>query len=188
MIKQLAIGLVLLASSASFSHAEEVKPLLETNDGSMIIFGCPKCEPEVEVEKAVLKPGSQFLDVRKIGDDLKIYRTENWLGGSPVSYIHMPSNPDDKRYSALVEGPLDATPLSEVLDLAPVASIGEQDMMEINAIGPKKPDLNQKIIRDIAIIESTNVEPVMASVEDTAPVTPKKPTEIDADSFELRLN
>lgn len=188
MIKQLAIGSVLLASAASYSYAAENKPLLETKSGSMIVFGCPKCEPEVEIKKVVLEQGSQFLEVRKVGEDLKIYRTENWLGGSPVSYIHMPSNPDDKRFAVLEEGRLDMTPLPDPLDTTAVASIGDADMMEIDLIDPKKPDVNQEIIKDVAIIDAETLEPVMASMEEKAPMTPEKPTEIDAASFELRLN
>lgn len=184
MIKQLAIGSVLLASAASYSHAADNKPLLETKNGSIITFGCPKCEPEVEVEKVSLEPGSQIFDVRKVGDDLKIYRTENWLGGSPVSYIHIPSNPDDARFATLEEGPLDMTPLPELLDTTAVASIGNADVMEIDAIGPKMPDVNQ----DIAIIDAETVEPVMAAVEHNVSMAPEQPAEVDAAGFELRLN
>lgn len=189
MIKQLAISSVLLASAASYSYAAENKPLLETKSGSMIVFGCPKCEPEVEVKKVVLEQGSQFLEVRKVGEDLKIYRTENWLGGSPVSYIHMPSNPDDKRFAVLEEGRLDMTPLPDPLDTTAVASIGDGDMIDTHVIGPRRPDLNQEMVKDIAVIDAETVEPVMASMEDKAPImTPEKPEDIDAASFELRLN
>lgn len=188
MIKQLVISSILLASAASYSFAGEEQPLLETNTGSMIIFGCPKCEPEKTEEDIALEPGSQFLEVRKIGDDLKIYRTENWLGGSPVSYVHMPSNPDDKRFAGLAEGPLDMSPLPEVFDLAPVASISDEDMIDMNVIGPKKPDQSHVMAKDVATLDAANVDPVMASVEDKAPMGEENLTELDVESFELRLN
>lgn len=188
MIKQLAICSVLLTSASSNGHAEETKPLMETKVGSMIVYGCPKCEPEIAVEEVVLEQGSQFLEVRKVGDDMKIYRTENWLGGSPVSYVHMPSNPDDKRFAALEEGPLDMTPLGETIDIATVASIANQDNMKIDAIGPKRPDQNQEIINDIAVIKRIDIEPVIASVGDTIPKTAQKSYDVDGADFKLRLN
>ncbi|WP_162651979.1 hypothetical protein [Lentilitoribacter sp. Alg239-R112] len=188
MIRQLAISLVLLASIASYSHADEKKPLLETNKGSMIIFGCPKCEPEVEVEEVVLEQGSQILDVRKVGENLKIYRTENWLGGSPVSYIHMPSNPNDKRFSALVEGPLDITPLPTPLDTEAVASIGDQKMLDTNIIGPRRANSEQDSSEGLAVLNTTDTDPVMASVDETKEIVPQKSTEFDATTLELRLN
>lgn len=183
MIKQLVIGSVLLASATSITLAEENTPLLQTNDGSMIVFGCPNCEPEVEVEKVVLEPGSQFLEVRKVGDEMKIYRTENWLGGSPVSYIHMPSNPDDKRFSALEEGPLGTSPLVVSLDITPVASIDTDDL-----IGPKMPEANHEMVKEITIVDQTPIEPVVASMEIDMQMEPKKSAELNTVGFELRLN
>ena len=49
---------------------------------------CPALKTKiVEEPEVTLKPGTQTIEVRKVNGELKVFRTEAWLGGSPVTFV-----------------------------------------------------------------------------------------------------
>ncbi|MBB3656431.1 hypothetical protein FHX15_001644 [Rhizobium sp. BK650] len=85
---------LLAAGSAMASSIEVIGPNKPKEAGSIVIETCAHCPPpETQASKkdyAVpeLRPGAfQQAEVRDIGGEKKIYRTENWMGGSPVLFV-----------------------------------------------------------------------------------------------------
>ncbi|MEP2948036.1 MAG: plant virulence effector HPE1-like domain-containing protein [Lentilitoribacter sp.] len=178
----------------------------ETVKGSLIVFGCPSCKKEVEEEGPVLESGTQMFEMRKVGDDEKLYRVENWLGGSPVAFAHVTPTPEGV---ALLLG---KDPNN--IDDNSVASIGVSEPTRLAIYGPAQPSEN--LVEDLAIatLESDEATPLgpeiepnlkpsiaaassmpasdvkiemedqsMAMAEESAPAK-----DLDASSFSLRLN
>lgn len=59
---------------------------------SIVEIGCPSCARKAAAaaeEEATIKlaPGEQIIEVRDVAGEKMIYRTENWLGGSPVTMV-----------------------------------------------------------------------------------------------------
>ncbi len=56
--------------------------------GSIMTFKCGHCDTEeVEQEKKAMLPGNQTIEIQMIDGERMLYRKENWLGGSPVTFI-----------------------------------------------------------------------------------------------------
>lgn len=179
----------------------------ETVKGSLIVFGCPSCKKEVEEEGPVLESGTQMFEMRKVGDDEKLYRVENWLGGSPVAFAHVTPTPES---IALLLG---KEPNN--IDDNSVASIGVSEPTRLAIYGPAQPSEN--LAEDLAIVtlesnEATtpvvpeiepNLKPSIAAatsmpasdgkieMEDQSMAMAEEPAlakDLDASSFSLRLN
>lgn len=64
-------------------------------DGSILVIGCPSCVEKAEAPKEPpLAPGHEIVRIEKSGSKTKVYRTGNWLGGSPVTYVRSASDAD----------------------------------------------------------------------------------------------
>ena len=66
---------------------------------SIVEIGCPSCaraaaEKAAEDAEIKLAPGEQIVAARDLGGEMMIYRTENWLGGSPVTMVRKASEAD----------------------------------------------------------------------------------------------
>lgn len=90
-----------LCLSAGTTYAGSVEPFQPSSSTrtSIIEVGCPPCVLEAErkaAEEAMvkLKPGEQIFEVREMGGEQMIYRTEQWLGGSPVTMVRKASEAD----------------------------------------------------------------------------------------------
>lgn len=87
----LLAGMMSMATAAA--GAESSIDNVKTNDTTTSIdyITCPACAPlktkKVEKPTFVLKPGTQKVEVKDVDGVLKVYRTEAWLGGSPVTYV-----------------------------------------------------------------------------------------------------
>ncbi|MGN6550029.1 MAG: plant virulence effector HPE1-like domain-containing protein [Pararhizobium sp.] len=60
-----------------------------TSTVDITTIGCPNC---VAAEKPVqphLPTGHERIRVEQVDGKAKVFRTENWLGGSPVTYVSM---------------------------------------------------------------------------------------------------
>ncbi|MBB3592289.1 hypothetical protein FHX08_002633 [Rhizobium sp. BK529] len=130
---------LLAAGSAMASSIEVIGPSKPKEAGSIVTESCTHCPPlQAEVSKkdyAVpeLRPGTfQQAEVRDIGGEKKIYRTENWMGGSPVLFVSKatpeqmlalaPSAPaegiDNEATAAVVGG--DAKPVMAGMQASPL--------------------------------------------------------------------
>ncbi|MBB3389268.1 hypothetical protein FHT82_001991 [Rhizobium sp. BK275] len=85
---------LLAAGSAMAGSIEVVGPSKPKDAGSIITETCDHCPPlRTEASKKdysvpELRPGAfQQAEVRDVDGEKKIYRTENWMGGSPVLFV-----------------------------------------------------------------------------------------------------
>jgi len=83
-----------MCAGAGAAQAGSVEPFEATSSTrtSIVEIGCPSCARAAAVKAAEeaeikLAPGEQIIEVRNVGGDMMIYRTENWLGGSPVTMV-----------------------------------------------------------------------------------------------------
>ncbi|MEM5495558.1 plant virulence effector HPE1-like domain-containing protein [Hoeflea sp. AS16] len=94
----IAAAVCMGAGTAGASSIEPYSPSMNTRT-SIVEIGCPSCAREA-AEKAAeeaeikLAPGEQIVEVHEIGGEMMIYRTENLLGGSPVTMVRKASEAD----------------------------------------------------------------------------------------------
>jgi hypothetical protein len=89
--------MILLASmmtvAATAANAESSIDRIKTGDTgrSITTIHCPACAPlksrKAALQAVMLKPGTQKVEIREVNGELKVFRTEAWLGGSPVTYV-----------------------------------------------------------------------------------------------------
>ncbi|WP_416065583.1 plant virulence effector HPE1-like domain-containing protein [Rhizobium sp. ZK1] len=85
---------LLAAGSAMAASIEVIGPSRPKEAGSIITETCGHCPPlraeasKKEYSVPELRPGAfQQAEVRDVDGEKKIYRTENWMGGSPVLFV-----------------------------------------------------------------------------------------------------
>jgi hypothetical protein len=87
----LLAGMMTFAAAAA--NAESSIDIIRTDNTSRSIdfIRCSACAPlkakKAAVADVVLKPGTQKVEIRDVAGVRKVYRTEAWLGGSPVTYV-----------------------------------------------------------------------------------------------------
>jgi hypothetical protein len=87
----LLAGMMTFAAAAA--NAESSIDVIKTDNTSRSIdfIRCSACAPlktkKAAVADVVLKPGTQKVEIRDVAGVRKVYRTEAWLGGSPVTYV-----------------------------------------------------------------------------------------------------
>ncbi|MBY5622842.1 plant virulence effector HPE1-like domain-containing protein [Rhizobium leguminosarum] len=95
-MRQIFLGaaILLMAGSAMASSIEVVGKTAPSAEGSIVTESCAHCPPlQAELTKRdytvpELKPGVlQASEIRDVGGEKKIYRTEGWMGGSPVVFV-----------------------------------------------------------------------------------------------------
>ncbi|MGO7985307.1 plant virulence effector HPE1-like domain-containing protein [Rhizobium leguminosarum] len=95
-MRQIFLGaaILLMAGSAMASSIEVVGRTAPSAEGSIVTETCAHCPPlQAELTKKdytvpELKPGVlQASEIRDVGGEKKIYRTEGWMGGSPVVFV-----------------------------------------------------------------------------------------------------
>ncbi|NKL78802.1 plant virulence effector HPE1-like domain-containing protein [Rhizobium leguminosarum] len=95
-MRQIFLGaaILLMAGSAMASSIEVVGKTAPSAEGSIVTETCAHCPPlQAELAKRdytvpELKPGVlQASEIRDVGGERKIYRTEGWMGGSPVVFV-----------------------------------------------------------------------------------------------------
>lgn len=89
---RLNILVLALLSSAVSAQASSIDVVTTGKDAPRSIekISCPACvaKPKKVVQSVVeLAPGTQKIEIREVGGVKKIYRTEAWLGGSPVVMV-----------------------------------------------------------------------------------------------------
>ncbi|MCH4544557.1 hypothetical protein MK632_01990 [Rhizobium changzhiense] len=95
-MRQIFLGaaILLMAGSAMASSIEVVGKTAPSAERSIVTETCAHCPPlQAELTKKdytvpELKPGVlQASEIRDVGGEKKIYRTEGWMGGSPVVFV-----------------------------------------------------------------------------------------------------
>ena len=94
----IAAAVCMGAGSAGASSIEPYTPSANTKT-SIVEIGCPSCareaaEKAAEEAQVKLAPGEQIVEVHEVGGEMMIYRTENLLGGSPVTMVRKASEAD----------------------------------------------------------------------------------------------
>lgn len=201
----LSLSTSVVFAESSLKMAED--KLIETNQGSITVFGCPSCKEVEEEVGIVLDSGTQIFEMRKVGDDEKLYRVENWLGGSPVAFAHVTSSAES--IAILLENGSEQE-LANIDDSA-VSSIGTAEPSRLAIYGPAQadedlaiatlddgdertplgPDIEPNLMPAIAATTSMTFESEKIALEDKTMAMAKEPIpvkELDAGSFSLRLN
>jgi hypothetical protein len=90
----LTAAIVLTAGSAMASSIEVIGGGNATKAGSIIAKSCRSCPPLLTPEAKkdyvvpTLQPGAfQASVIKDVDGKEKLYRTENWMGGSPVLFV-----------------------------------------------------------------------------------------------------
>jgi len=164
------------AGAANASSIEPFNPTASKRT-SIIEIGCPSCAREAEAKAKAeaetrLAPGEQIVEVREIAGQQMIYRTENLLGGSPVTMVRKASEAD------LIALGVKAPKVNETAEAdEPLSGTNEQ---QVASGAEGKPALFEPVMANSApgIDEDTKTS---ALGEDPAKA-------FDPSKFELRLN
>lgn len=172
----LAAAVCIGAGPASASSIEPYSPSMNTRN-SIVEIGCPSCtraaaEKAAEEAEVRLAPGEQIVEVHEVDGKMMIYRTENLLGGSPVTMVRKASEAD---LIALGYAEPETKQIAETD--APAVDAGEKPM---TAEAEGEPKLFEPVIANSA--PGIDEETMTSALGDT----PK--AEFDASKFELRLN
>jgi hypothetical protein len=94
----------MMSMAATYAQAASSIDVVSSDSTARSIerVACPDCKPPKAKKAAtpdiVLKPGTQKVELREVNGELKVFRTEAWLGGSPVTYVSKASTEQiDKR-------------------------------------------------------------------------------------------
>ena len=87
-VQILALSAVILAGPSFAGSISDVKQ--GTTDNSIEHVTCVRCVTVTtakKVELPTLAPGTQRVEIREVNGERKIFRTEAWMGGSPVVFV-----------------------------------------------------------------------------------------------------
>jgi len=164
----------LAAGNAAASSIESVASGT-TDNASVATVSCVACPPLQSKKKVTyvvptIAAGDETVELKKINGEMKMVRTEAWLGGSPVVFVSKPSQEFIK--AAAVEG--DASPTvivsTNANDQNPVAD-------------------DAKMIAVDRTAKTAAVTPVGASMGGTAKkATADGSQQFDPSTLELRLD
>lgn len=161
------------AGTAGATSIETVTAGQNVNN-SISDISCGQCPPLVVKKKTSyivpeVAPGTARVELKQINGEMKLVRTEAWLGGSPVVFINKASEADIKAAQA-------TTPTQEHLA---TATTGNALPVEAQATAT------------LNIIDNTakTAAVATASMADIASVTPQdnQSQEVDLQNFQLRL-
>lgn len=88
----LLAGVISMAATAVQAESSfTVVGATNRTTGSVEQITCPTCAPlktkKIEKTEITLKPGTQKVEIREVNGEKKVFRTEAWLGGSPVTHV-----------------------------------------------------------------------------------------------------
>jgi hypothetical protein len=126
-------ALALLAAPA-FAGSIETMPAA-TSSGSISTLRCEECPALRPKAKAsnyhvdAIAPGTQKIEIREENGERKIFRTEAWMGGSPVLFVN--KAPAEALQAAEAEKPLDENAAAQTVDASTKTSaLGAQTAHE----------------------------------------------------------
>jgi len=162
------------ASTAGASSLENVVSGEKVNS-SISQLSCGQCPPLVVEKKnsyivPEVAPGTDRVELKKINGEMKLVRTEAWLGGSPVVFISKASDADIQQ--ARAKEPHTGDLAKAVTADAPPVEARARATVEIVDMAAKTASL------------------AIASTAGMAAVTPQdtQSQEVDLENFQLRLN
>ena len=87
-MRSLVLAAVLMAApGTAFAGSFTVIADRAVDAGSIMSIGVPAPKVAPAPKETVLAPGHELISLRQVDGKTKIYRTEAWLGGSPVTYV-----------------------------------------------------------------------------------------------------
>jgi hypothetical protein len=166
------------AGAANASSIEPYTPSMNTRN-SIVEFGCPSCT-RAAAEKAAaeaevrLAPGEQIIEVHEVDGQMMIYRTENLLGGSPVTMVRKASEAD------LIALGMVEPESNEIAESDAPAMDAAEAPLTADAEGEGEPKLFEPVLANGApgIDEETKTSALSGAVQ----------ADFDPSKFELRLN
>lgn len=172
----LAAAVCMSAGTAGATSIENFSATASTRS-SIVEIGCPSCAREAAEKAAVeaetkLAPGEQIVEVHNVGGKMMIYRTENLLGGSPVTMVRKASDAD--------------------LIALGVAVPGSNQVAETDApaTGPDERQLTADAAREPKLFEPViaNTAPGIDVDTMTSALGEEPQAAFDPSKYELRLN
>lgn len=166
------ILVIALLSSAATAQAGSIDAIKTGKNAPRSIekISCPSCVKKPrKVEQSVveLAPGTQRIEIREVAGVKKAYRTESWLGGSPVVMV-----------SKVLPGEAPVVAEARPDDSKDVASapaaISEQPTVAAEADMIDEKSTTAAVTADMGAHVKAEVAP--------------KPAAFDANKLELRLN
>jgi hypothetical protein len=186
-----------IVAMAATAHAGSIDVLRsDRTDRSIDYVTCARCAPlkstaNQEEPDITLEPGTQRVEIRKVNGVLKVFRTEAWLGGSPVTYVSKASTDliDPKTAEALAR---ESAPNPDSIDTATTSAVDA----DLSSTAPAvKPELAQapagKQMEQIRIRVEKSATPQTADMSDGATATVDglaKHHSFDAGKLQLRLS
>jgi hypothetical protein len=161
------------AGTASASSIETIASGQDANS-SISQITCAQCPPPVVKKKTgyivpEIAPGTERVELKEINGEMKLMRTEAWLGGSPVVFISKASEADVKAAQA------------KMAPAEHLAKATTEDALPAEA----------EATATLSIIDSTAKTSAVstASMAGMAAVTPQdsQSQEVDLENFQLRL-
>ena len=169
---RLNILVIALLSSAATAQAGSIDVVTTGRDAPRSIekISCPSCvrkPKKVEQSVVELAPGTQRIEIREVDGVKKVYRTESWLGGSPVVIVSK-ALPDE----------------------APVVAEAQTDDAENLASAPATISEQPTAAADADMIDEKSTTAAVTAdmgAKVTVEVSPKVQT-FDPNKLDLRLN
>jgi hypothetical protein len=169
---RLNILVLAVLSSAATAQAGSIDVVTTGKDvpRSVETISCPSCvrkPKKVEQSVVELTPGTQKIEIREVDGVKKIYRTESWLGGSPVVIVSK-ALPDE----------------------APVVADAQPDDAENIASAPATTSEQPTVAADADMIDEKSTTAAVTAdmgAKVKVEVAPKAET-FDPNKLELRLN
>ena len=162
----------LAAGNAQASSIETVASGT-TDNASVSTVSCAACPPLQSKKKVsyvvpTIAAGGETIELKKINGEMKMVRTEAWLGGSPVVFVSKPSQEIIKAAAA------------ETAPSPTVTVSTNADVENAEADDPKVLSIDETA-------KTAAVTPIGASVAGT-PVVEEGSQDFDPSAFELRLD
>ncbi|MBP1870611.1 hypothetical protein J2Z19_000308 [Ensifer adhaerens] len=165
-----------VALTAGSAWASSIDTIVsgEAVNSSVAAVTCPQCPP-LQTRKKItyvvpeIDKGSDKVELKKINGEMKLVRTEAWLGGSPVVFVSKP--------------PVDVVKASDgtgQADVATAAALG--DLVNPGDHGTAAPTIDETA-KTAAVQTMTQAKPAVA-----AAATGEASRQFDPTSLELRLN
>ncbi|MDQ0319381.1 hypothetical protein QO002_001519 [Pararhizobium capsulatum DSM 1112] len=173
-MRVLLLSFVGLAAASAHASSIEAFATANTRAPSVSQMPCAKCPPPI-VKKSTsyivpeVAPGTERVEIKEIDGEMRVLRTEAWLGGSPVVFVTKASEDVIKASEAakLLNGETAAT----VIDPMPAAAAASATI-----------DLSVDPTAKTASLSVDSAEQLAAA----APAEPRS-QEIDLENYQLRL-
>ena len=134
---------------AAPAFAGSIEPAAGTaTAGSIKTISCPTCPPLKPKFKAstyhvdAIAPGTQKVEIREVNGERKIFRTEAWMGGSPILFVNKaPAETVEAAERPVEENAVDATAQTSALDDSAASHAATAAMTTSREFDPAKFEL-----------------------------------------------